>query len=229
MADYSTLTTSEDAFGTATSAAATTAAPTGPSPGTQPSAVEPDAGHITLPDNGWPAGRYWWTVVPVVAVAPAQANPLAKGPSSSVAAYHDLELPQDACASGRVWPFAMRSTPAVTQDATPRVSGLNGDRVTSSVKGHTTFTELPVITWGAALGAQGYQIQLSRHLYPWVTVRSLESSVPSANLPLTKNDVGTWYYRVRGLNANLPGTSNKMTWSKIAAIRISGDRYVVVK
>ncbi|MGH3026248.1 MAG: hypothetical protein ACRDLR_07375, partial [Gaiellaceae bacterium] len=114
-------------------------------------------------------------------------------------------------------------------DATPRASGLTGTRVTSASRGHTLFTELPVITWTPALGAQGYQIQLSRHLYPWAVRIHLESSVPSVTLPLTKTDVGKWYYRVRGLNANLPGTANKMTWSKTVSIRISGDRYVVVK
>ena len=48
-----------------------------------------------------------------------------------------------------------------------------------------------------------------------------------ATLPLTKKDLGTWYYRVRGLNGNLPGTATTLTWSKPVAIRITGDRFVV--
>jgi hypothetical protein len=66
-------------------------------------------------------------------------------------------------------------------------------------------------------------------VYPWKAVSSQTAVVPSATLNLTKSQTGVWYYRIRGVNGNLPGTAIKMTWSKPTAIRISGDRFVVVK
>jgi hypothetical protein len=62
-----------------------------------------------------------------------------------------------------------------------------------------------------------------------VAVRKQTSVVTSDVLPLAKTDKGTWYYRVRGINPNLPGSAQKLAWSKPVAIRISGDRFVVVK
>jgi hypothetical protein len=214
MADGVALTaTSEEAFGAAADAASSPAKGTSSSGGTAAAApsdgAEPDPGHIALPDNGWPSGRYWWTVVPVNDTL------------------QDLELPQDACAAGHVWQFGLRSTPVLTSGQAPFASGLAGTRVVSSAAPRPAFDQLPVITWVPALGAQGYQIQLSRTRYPWVARRTIESLVPAATLPLTKKDLGTWYYRVRGLNGNLPGTATTLTWSKPVAIRIAGDRFVV--
>ena len=184
---------------------------------------------VSLPDNGWPQGRYWWTVVPVAAYE-VVADPT-KGPAlADSLEYHDLSLPQDLCAAGQVWPFGMQSAPLTTTSSTPFVSGLvAGDRVVSAVTPKPSFRELPVVTWQAALGAQSYQVQLSRHLYPWSPIRSLASVVTSAVLPLSRQDVGTWYYRVRGVNSNLIGPAKNLAWSKAVAVRISGDRYVVVK
>lgn len=215
MADGTTVVSSEEAFGAASAA-------TGTSTGTAAGAPDPSltapAGTIALPDNGWPAGRYWWTVVPVALFQDATGF-----------VYRDLEQPQDACAAGRVWPFGMRSTPVLTSDRSPLASGIAGVRVVSAATKRPAFDELPVIAWVPALGAQSYEIQLSRHLYPWVAAVRLVSVVPSVALPLTKADRGVWYYRVRGINGNLPGTADKLTWSQPAALRITGDRFVVVQ
>ena len=70
-------------------------------------------------------------------------------------------------------------------------------------------------------------MQVSRKLYPWKTAWSQATDATSAVLPLTKRSVGTWYYRVRGRNADLPAAASAMAWSKPVAIRITGDRYVV--
>ena len=51
----------------------------------------------------------------------------------------------------------------------------------------------------------------------------------SAVLPLNKTDLGVWYYRVRGVNPNLSGPAQKLAWSTPVGIRISGNRFVVVK
>ena len=48
-------------------------------------------------------------------------------------------------------------------------------------------------------------------------------------LPLSKNDAGVWFYRVRGVNPSLPSGAQQMSWSKPVQIRITGDQFVVVK
>jgi hypothetical protein len=210
MADLTPVSTAEAAAGAPAPAAGSAAAPA--------TAGAMDPGTISLPDRSWPTGRYWWTVVPVRAVQ----VPTGSAPKWE---YFDLEQPQDTCLAGRVWSFGM-SNPAVAAEASQ--SGLSGSRVTSSARA-SSFTELPVVTWKPALGAQSYEIELSRKLYPWVATRHAGAVVPSVTLPLTKKDVGVWYYRVRGVNPNLPGTATKLAWSKPVKIRITGDVFTIVK
>jgi hypothetical protein len=109
--------------------------------------------------------------------------------------------------------------------ATTYASGVHGNRVLSSA----SFSQLPVITWSPVLGAQTYEIQLSRRPEPyWKTAMTQTAVVPSATLNLTKKDIGTWYYRVRGVNGNLGGTAIKLRWST-GKIQISGDLFQIVK
>jgi len=187
-----------------------------------------NAAYTTLPDNGWPEGRYWWTVVPVeVAIFPA--DPTKGVQDSDKVEYHDAALPQDVCAAGQVWPFGIQSAPLTTSSQTPYISGLLAGRVTSAVQKAPRFSELPLITWQPAIGAQSYEIELSRKSYPWKAARKETSIVTSAVLPLTRSDVGTWWYRVRGVNPNLVAGAQKMTWSAAVRVRITGDEFTVVK
>jgi hypothetical protein len=233
MADISAVTASENAGAAAGGAAATPAAPAA-APAAAPSGGTSNGtsvvGQVELPDSGWPAGRYWWTVVPVSIYEVFPEDGAAATPDDPVE-YHDTELPQDACAAGRVWPFALRSAPVTTTSAaTPYASGLGtGQRLVAAVKRAPKFIELPLITWKPAIGAQSYEVELSRHSYPWVAVKSQTSVVTSAVLPLTKTDVGTWYYRVRGVNPNLPANAQKMTWSGTAPIRITGNQFTILR
>jgi hypothetical protein len=123
----------------------------------------------------------------------------------------------------------MQSMAVTTQSSSPLASGLHGTRVVSSASTSPAFVALPVITWVPAMGAQSYEIQLSRHLYPWRVAAKQVSLVPSVTLRLTRKDVGLWYYRVRGVNGLLQGSAIKMTWSAPAKIRISGDTFRVLK
>ena len=52
---------------------------------------------------GWPTGRFYWTVVPV--------NRVTVG---STIRYYDAEVPQDACAAGRVVAFGKTASPVTT-------------------------------------------------------------------------------------------------------------------
>jgi hypothetical protein len=183
---------------------------------------------VSLPDNGWPQGRYWWTVVPVATVPVLNfGDPLSE---ATPVEYHDTELPQDACAAGQVWPFGVQSTPVTTAAETPYASGVvAGMRVVSAARRSPAFLELPLVSWQPALAASSYEIELSRKLYPWKAVHSQVSVVNSVVLNLRKQDVGTWYYRVRGVNPDLVGPAKKLAWSTPVPIRITGDRFRVVK
>ena len=154
------------------------------------------------------------------------------GPTTDAAVeYHDAELPQDACSAGRVWPFALRSAPVTTVGGSrPFASGLAlGQRIVAGAGPVPKFVELPLVTWKPAIGAQSYEIELSRHAYPWSAVKKQTSVVTSTVLPLRKNDHGTWYYRVRGVNPNLPANAQKMTWSAPVAIKITGNLIAVLR
>jgi hypothetical protein len=193
------------------SAPAATAAPTGAA-GTE---AGTNGGGVELWDLGWPHGRYWWTVVAVL--------PDSKG-------YHDAELPQDACAAGRVWSFGKVTQPVLLSSSHPYVSGAAGNRVVAAADGATPrFRELPLIAWKPALGAQTYEVELSRTLYPWHAAKPQTTHATSVVLDLPKQDLGIWYYRVRGVNPNLPAGAQKMTWSRPVAVRITGDQFKVVK
>jgi hypothetical protein len=210
-------------------ASAPTAPPTGSSSGTTATR------NVSLPDNGWPQGRYWWTVVPVAAVPVASSGGSSSSSSSSTPTstkleWHDLSLPQDLCAAGQVWPFGVQSAPVTTSSGTPFASGVGAtQRVTSAAARRPSFRELPVITWQPAMAAYSYEIELSRHAYPWVAAKKLTSVVTSVVLPLSKSDRGVWYYRVRGVNPNLSGPAQKLAWSTPVAIKITGDIFKIVK
>jgi hypothetical protein len=59
----------------------------------------------------------------------------------------------------------------------------------------------------------------------WSTVTAGTSVV----LPLSKKQVGAWYYRVRGINPALPDGAQAMSWSTPVRVRVTGDSFVVVK
>jgi hypothetical protein len=227
MADLTAVTASEGAVSSSSSAPSAGSSSGAAQPG-QSSSGAAQPGQVELPDSGWPAGRYWWTVVPVAAQA-IVADPVLGPTDGDLVEYHETELPEDTCARGRVWPFGLRSAPATTTSTTPFASGLTAGKRLVAAAGRTPrFVAAPLVTWTPALGAQSYEIELSRHLYPWVAVKKQTSVVTSAVLGLTKNDRGTWYYRVRGVNPNLPANAQKMTWSGSASIAITGNQFVVI-
>ncbi|HEV8461486.1 MAG TPA: hypothetical protein VGQ38_12325 [Gaiellaceae bacterium] len=182
---------------------------------------------VDLWDSGWPNGRYYWTVVPVrvepfgVADAKTASLPLE---------YHDTAVPQDQCESGLGMSFGKVSEPVVTAAGTPWVSGLapNG-RVVASASKLPTVHDSPLVAWEPAVGATTYEVQLSRRSYPWKVTWSTTTPATSLVLPLGSGQTGTWWYRVRGIDPALPSGAQAMSWSKSVPLRITGDRFVVVK
>jgi len=163
---------------------------------------------VDLWDTSWPGGGYYWTVVGV--------QELGSG------AYQDLELPQDVCAAGRVQRLGISSQPTLTSKHGAFATGLsaNGRLVLASQT--AKFYGEPLIAWTAASGALNYQVQWARHTYPFSPRGSRYTFSTSAVLPLKP---GTWFYRVRGFDYNLPTGAQAMAWSKPTKIVITAPKF----
>jgi hypothetical protein len=168
-----------------------------------------------------------------VAIAPALK--LAHGAGEKVVRvgseleYRDLEVPQDACQSGRVLTFGKTSEPAVTREngQTPFASGLSpGGTLRSAQTPKPAFYGSPLVSWQPALGAGAYEVQWSKVRYPFRPAATpLLTFGTSATLQLSPR---TWWYRVRGLNLGLPAGARAMGWSDPAALVVTKPKFAVV-
>jgi hypothetical protein len=176
---------------------------------------------VDLWDTNWPESGYYWTVVAVSAVS-----------NGSSIVYRDLELPQDVCAAGRVQRFGIESEPSLTAAQAPFATGLSSTgRLTSAVK-TSAFYGQPLVAWTPALGAGIYQVQWSKKRYPFVaetdprtSTKGFLTSSTSSVLPLSP---GTWWYRVRGIDYNLPTGVQQMSWSTTQKLVVSAPKFKVV-
>ncbi|MEO5634589.1 hypothetical protein [Gaiella sp.] len=169
---------------------------------------------VDLPDIDFPSTRYYWTVVPV------ELRTLADNSRK----YIDVDLPQDACASGRVASFGKASEPVRVSSTTPYVSGLapNGRLLASAGKQPVVFST-PLINWEPATGASSYEVQWSRTKYPWRAQGTTSTYSTSAVLDLAP---GTWYYRVRGLN-QAQFKKPQMAWSTPVKLKVAKPQFRV--
>ncbi|HVC88785.1 MAG TPA: hypothetical protein VNC40_15355 [Gaiellaceae bacterium] len=184
--------------------------------------------NVDLWDSGWPTGRYYWTVVPVTVSTLGVYDPTAQDQPIQ---YHDAAVPQDECEAGLGMSFGKVSQPVVTAAGNlPWVSGLAPDgRVIASASKVPQVHDSPLVAWEPAVGATTYEVQLSRTSYPWRTTWSTSTAATSVVLPIGSTQVGSWYYRVRGVNPALPVGAQEMSWSNVVRLRITGDRFVLVK
>lgn len=175
---------------------------------------------LDLWDRKWPGGTYYWTVVPVNYYA---------DPVDHTVRYVDAENPQDACASGRIGMFGKVSQSIPTDGTNAYITGLSQTgRMTSSQVSHSQkIWGTPLVTWMPVLGAGGYEVQLSHTSNPFQPVgSSIVTPVTSAVLSPAP---GTWYYRVRGLNLQMPSGAQGMSWSDVRSMRIGKPSFRVVK
>jgi hypothetical protein len=209
-ADFRTVTTSESS----------TAQASGGSSGSTASALPTDftatGSLVDLWDSGWPTGRYYWTVVPVREVV-----------TQTSVKYYDAEVPQDACAAGRVAEFGKASQPATTSQTRPYASGLspNGELVAAQAA-VPSFYRAALVAWAPALGATSYEVQWSRTKYPWKAAADPLYTAATSVL-LEGLTPGAWYYRVRGIDPYVPGPVKQMTWSSPVRIRLVKPRFSV--
>ena len=146
--------------------------------------------------------------------------------------YRDLELPQDACAAGRVMRFGKESEPALTSGGDLFASGLSPTGRLTSARRTAAFYRAPLVAWTTALGAEVYEVQWSKTRYPFVPepdpktgALGMMTATTSAILPLRP---GTWYYRVRGFDFSLPTGSQAMSWSDRKAIVVTKPKFAVL-
>jgi hypothetical protein len=192
-----------------------------------PASLNGQGAPVDLWDTQWPTGRYYWTVVPVqyyVEVLP-DADPTAPAPANPPIVYYDQDVPQDACAIGRVASFGKVSEPVLTSSGTPFASGLSTKgRLLSATTKKPVFASTPLVAWQPALGASAYEVQWSKKAYPWRPEGNLFTFSTSANLPLKP---GTWHYRVRGIDLSLPTGSAQMTWSDKMGLVIAKPKFKI--
>jgi hypothetical protein len=174
---------------------------------------------VDLWESGWPNGRFYWTVVPV-----ALTQKDASEGSEGSYAYRDLSTPQDQCQSGNVVPFGKQSAPVVAGVKAPFASGLSPKGTLVAGGKQALFYGSPIVAWQPVLGAEDYEIEWSRTRYPWRTAGKAKTFGTASALPLKP---GTWWYRIRGMNRNLPGTAAAMGWSTPLKLVVAAPRFSV--
>jgi hypothetical protein len=222
-ADEGSNTSMADGFSYPTNEVATASAGGGENSGgggtsTPPSQTVTGA-KVDLWDVDWPEGRYYWTVVPVAVII-----------SGDNVYYHDTELPQDVCqAAGRFLTFGKVSEPVVTAEQGAYASGLSPrGQLFSANKAGARFYGPPLIAWKPALGAFEYDVQWSRKAYPFKPVGQLKAPTSATSYVLPVGP-GTWFYRVRGLNAFIPGSKPLMSWSDPTKLVVAKPKFRVVR
>jgi hypothetical protein len=175
--------------------------------------LNPDAlgAALDLWDQNWPSSGYYWTVMPVVQVD---------------GGYVDTELPQDMCGAGFVQRFGISSEPALTAGSgTPFASGLSASGHLVSGGHAAKFYGEPLVAWTPAVNATAYELQWSKQAYPFRAVGTHLTLATSLVLNLKP---GTWYYRVRGFDYNLPTGSQEMAWSQPVKIVVAAPQFYML-
>jgi len=149
--------------------------------------------------------------------------------------YQDLELPQDVCAPpyNRVARFGKDSEPSLTAAGELFASGLSpSGRLTAGRSGQA-FYGSPLVAWTPALGASAYEVQWSKTRYPFTPQPNPQNQAALGTMTLGTSAVlplpaGTWWYRVRGFNLNLPTGAQQMSWSDPSKIVVAKPKFRVV-
>jgi hypothetical protein len=157
----------------------------------------------------------------------AAGEPVASTASSGVL-YRDMEMPQDVCTQqpSRVHRFGITSEPALTTAQEPFATGLSPKGRLVSSAGTGTFYGRPLVAWAPALSANTYQVQWSKKAYPFTPEGTIMTPSTSTILPLT---VGTWYYRVRGFDYNLPTANQMLSWSDTEKLAVAPPVFRIAK
>ena len=145
--------------------------------------------------------------------------------------YVDAELPQDVCATNRVQRLGISSEPSLTSAQTPFATGLSSEGRLTSAANTSKFYGQPLIAWTPAFNADIYEVQYSKKAYPFKPeidprskVKGFMTFSTSDVLPLA---AGTWWYRVRGIDYNLPTGVQQMSWSDPEKLVVAPPKYKI--
>ena len=160
---------------------------------------------------------YYWTVVPVRVYLNLEGT----------VEYKDAELPEDACAAGRIARFGRVGTPVETGNKKayvtgPALAGKVRSIAASSVP--RVYGNTPLVTWTPVPTADRFELQWSRTRYPFAAAGNLVTQTTSGILSLSP---GVWYYRVRGIDVQIP-KSQSMAWSSVRKIKVAKPVFRVV-
>jgi hypothetical protein len=181
------------------------------------------------------------TIVTVSGANLGFASPLkfAHGPGEPIVRtggnlqYEDLELPQDVCAAGRIARFGKNSEPSLTAAGELFASGLSPSGRLTAGRSSQAFYGYPLVAWTPALGASAYEVQWSKTRYPFTPQPNPQNQGALGTMTLGTSAVlplpaGTWWYRVRGFNINLPTGAQQMSWSDPSKIVVAKPKFRVV-
>jgi hypothetical protein len=161
----------------------------------------------------------------------AVGSAIASTASGSIV-YRDLELPQEVCAKelaspslDRVQRFGISSEPSLTTAQEPFATGLSPTGRLVSAARPTTFYGQPLVSWTPSLAADTYQVQWSKKAYPFKPEGSIMTPATASVLPLTP---GTWYYRVRGFDYNLPSNAQMLSWSDVEQLDVAKPQFKIL-
>jgi len=169
------------------------------------------------------------TVSTPLAIAHSPGEPVVRAGGSIL--YVDAELPQDACAAGRVQRLGISSEPSLTSAQTPFATGLSSVGRLTSALNTSTFYGQPLVAWTPAFNADLYEVQYSKTRYPFKPEVDPRSST-KGHLTFSTSDVlplaaGTWWYRVRGIDFNLPSGVQQMGWSDPEKLVVSKPKFKI--
>jgi hypothetical protein len=166
---------------------------------------------------------------PTVAAHPAGDAVINSGGSLR---YVDAELAQDLCKLSPPQRLGISSEPSLTSAAqAPFASGLSSTGRLTSAATTSTFYGSPLIAWTPAFNADIYEVQYSKTAYPFKPELDPRSKVKGF-LTFSTSDVlplaaGTWYYRVRGIDYNLPTGVQQMSWSDPTKLVVAPPKFAV--
>ena len=165
----------------------------------------------------------------------AVGDPISSTASSGVV-YRDMDLPQDVCTSqgaasmqspkGGYGRFGIASEATLTGAQDPFATGLSTSGHLFSSSQTSTFYGQPLVAWPPLMRADRYEFEWSSNTTFTQNVGSTMTPATAAMLPVA---VGTWYYRVRGFDDNLPTGWQMLSWSDTQKIVIAGAKFRVVK
>ena len=119
----------------------------------------------------------------------------------------------------------------MTSATTPYATGLSSTGRLTSAANTSKFYGRPLVAWAPAFDADIYEIQYSKAAYPFKpeldprsNSRGYLTFSTSDILPLP---VGTWWYRVRGIDYNLPTGVQQMSWSDPQRLVVAAPKFKV--